>query len=64
MRDFLMELYLKHGGREFMFEWCSDTVAFDTKLCKALHKGYVRQASPNFHITKKGTKYIKNLDNP
>ena len=58
MREFLLELYLEHGEREF--EW------LHTEM-RLLDQGYIEWANSytmNQKITTKAIEYIKNLDNP
>ncbi len=58
MREFLMGLYLLHGEREF--DW-------DGSMIELWKNVYIDNASITdsipVKITKKGLKYLKNLDN-
>jgi len=57
MRDFLMELYLKYGEREF--KWLH-------REMRLLDQGYIEWANGyTMHqkLTPKALEYIKNLDN-
>ncbi len=54
MREFLLELYLQYGEREFK---CGD-MGFELRV-----HGFLVNAVTT-RITPKGMEYLKNLDNP
>lgn len=65
MREFLLELYLKHGEREFVWEW---TDLFNGKIIKPMEEKFVEYKGtgvlPIYKLTPKAIEYLKNLDNP
>ena len=67
MRDFLMELYLLHGEREFGF--ILDFIGLEDSMFTVARREYyimyLGYAAPiPYKLTTKAIEYIKNLDNP
>ena len=77
MREFLLELYLKYGEREFEYAWREVDQRFENSLFDVLLAGFIinREHESYTHnntvylasvyqLTPKALEYIKNLDNP
>ena len=64
MREFLLELYLQHGEREFVYALSHNRES--PAAYTALLMQYIKQIDPwpLKQLTPKGLEYIKNLDNP
>lgn len=64
MRDFLMELYLTHGDREFEVDWGRGLTERTSTMSEGLLEYIGGGILPIYKLTPKGLEYIKNLDNP
>ena len=67
MRDFLMELYLLHGEREFGFiiDFIGSEGSMFTVARREYYIMYLGYVAPiPYKLTTKAIEYIKNLDNP
>ena len=67
MREFLLELYLKHGEREFGFvvDFISLEESVFDEARREYYIMYLGFAAPiPYKLTSKAIQYIKNLDNP
>ena len=74
MREFLLELYLQHGEREFV-PFTRDNLFFEARWSMEFidHVGWVENPAnktksknkiPKYKLSPKAIEYIKNLDNP
>ena len=61
MREFLLELYLKHGEREFNLDTLRNEFWAARENGYLMHRPLARW--PTYYITPKAIEYIKNLDN-
>ena len=70
MREFLLELYLTHGERGFVWKYNGDKITIS--IGALLEKDFIIISNQNtydttkrfqFYLTSKALEYIKNLDN-